>query len=405
MVLAVTDDANATDESTDDPTQDDSPRELSEARQGKRPWSKAEWGAWMPRSPTNLPPMAVAALADALAAKGIPPSVMISELREELAESGLGERSWRAEEAAITRLELELCHGPPRDVCVKCRRAPREASMIGCGHTVLCAPCEQQVQQHIKARPGMSEVKLCRLLCPYCRGFEMEADPKPDSLFRTIDTNSSGTIEPAELLIHSVVAGQTPESVADLFLALDVNGDGLLSPEEWEAGFEDFLALSQQGAAQALTGGRAAALGGVHLECTPGVAEDNFACVPVTPHTAGGATSDSTAGRGNGTDASTAAEAGTDNGAAMQLSLELSLVGRGGMFQEARLSVEPTPRAVHAPSGVETASGETQADALPASKANPEVEVEEALVLALEVPSAQLSVQLQVPTSPRSIVL
>ena len=111
--------------------------------------------------------MAVAALADALAAKGIPPSVMISELREELAESGLGERSWRAEEAAITRLELELCHGPPRDVCVKCRRAPREASMIGCGHTVLCAPCEQQVQQHIKARPGMSEVKLCRLLCPW----------------------------------------------------------------------------------------------------------------------------------------------------------------------------------------------------------------------------------------------
>ena len=158
--------------------------------------------------------MAVAALADALAANGVPPSVMISELRSELIENAPPDRD--VQEAALTRLELELCHGPPRDKCVKCRQAPRTAQMVHCGHEVLCASCLSAVQAHVGDRPGMSQRKLCRLLCPFCRGLETEEGPTADRLFSIIDTNQSGTIEPAELLIHLLVAGQEPETVADL---------------------------------------------------------------------------------------------------------------------------------------------------------------------------------------------
>lgn len=116
--------------------------------------------------------------------------------------------------------------------------------MVHCGHEVLCASCLSAVQAHVGDRPGMSQRKLCRLLCPFCRGLETEEGPTADRLFSIIDTNQSGTIEPAELLIHLLVAGQEPETVADLFLGLDTNSDGLVSPEEWRAGYEAFVGLA-----------------------------------------------------------------------------------------------------------------------------------------------------------------
>lgn len=219
------------------------------------PWSFEQWAEWSPgMQPTELPPLAVAAMADVVAAKGHPPSVIISELRAELAEKlAAGERvDATAEEAAISRLELELCHGPPRGVCVKCREAERCAAMVACGHSVLCIPCRAAVQAHIESCAGMNPLKLSRLMCPVCRGFEVDVTPDADRLFAIIDRNASQTIEPAELLIHLLVAGQEPETVAELFLNMDTDGDGRISIDEWRDGFEAFLEVAKDGPALAL---------------------------------------------------------------------------------------------------------------------------------------------------------
>ncbi len=249
----------ADDDAADAPT-------ASHARAAALPWGSSEWQAWSPFSestPASMPPVAIAALADAVAARGQPPSCVISALRSELAENltkgTLPATAEEAEEAAISRLELEMCHGPPRDKCAKCRSAPRQAQMVHCGHPVLCSPCASAVQAHVDGRHGMSANKLCRLLCPYCRGFERVEGAHADAIFAIVDTNQSGTIEPAELLVHLLVAGQEPETIADLFLHLDRDGDGVISPDEWRAGYERFVALSSHGPAHALQAARAQA--------------------------------------------------------------------------------------------------------------------------------------------------
>ena len=203
-----------------------------------------------------MPPLAVAALADAVAARGQQPSAVINSLRIELAEKIANGTTplcdEASEEAAISRLELEMCHGPPRDKCAKCRRAPRDARMEPCGHLVLFSPCLGSVQAHLEHRSGMLATKLSRLLCPVCRGFEAAESTDAESLFSILDTNANGSIEPAELLVHLLVAGQEPETVAELFLQMDVNGDGLISPTEWRDGYERFVALASEAPARAL---------------------------------------------------------------------------------------------------------------------------------------------------------
>ena len=66
-----------------------------------------------------------------------------------------------------------------------------------------------------------------------------------DAIFAKIDTNGSGTIEPQELLLHLLEAGQEPETVAELFRSLDLNSDGLLTPTEWRAGYATFVDVAR----------------------------------------------------------------------------------------------------------------------------------------------------------------
>lgn len=80
------------------------------------------WRRWAPGMRAgDLPPPAVAAMADTIAEMGISPSVVVSDLRSELAEevaAGVVEDEMAAS-AAIVRLELELCRGPPLHTCVR----------------------------------------------------------------------------------------------------------------------------------------------------------------------------------------------------------------------------------------------------------------------------------------------
>ena len=86
--------------------------------------------------------------------------------------------------------------------------------------------------------------KVARLMCPICRGFELSSDATADSLFSIIDTNKSGTIESNELLLHLLVAGQEPEEIAQLFLGLDLDSDGVISQQEWRDGYQHYLSLA-----------------------------------------------------------------------------------------------------------------------------------------------------------------
>ena len=141
------------------------------------PWNHAQWDTWTPgTAPTELPPVAVAALADAIASTGNSPACMIADLKAELleaAENGdLDAEQIASETAAIDRLQAELCSGPPPRVCVKCRQHPRIAPMVHCGHVTLCTACQATVLQHIVLNPSRAS-KLARLMCPFCRGFEL----------------------------------------------------------------------------------------------------------------------------------------------------------------------------------------------------------------------------------------
>jgi hypothetical protein len=224
---------------------------MSESSGGRSAWTIAEWDQWGGRgtSPTDLPPIAVAALADALASAGQRPIVVVedlrAELRERLANDEINSSDAALEESGLVRLEAEISgEAVPKDKCVKCRREPRAARMVSCGHVTLCAGCAAQATAHAGGSDTRRAAKLARLVCPVCRGFEREADSTPSSMFAIIDANQSGSIEAHELMAHLLVAGQEPEAISELFRGLDTDQDGVISMDEWLTGFQRFLNLT-----------------------------------------------------------------------------------------------------------------------------------------------------------------
>ena len=72
-----------------------------------------------------------------------------------------------------------------------------------------------------------------------------------DAAFDAIDTDSSGTIEDYELLLHLVQKGHDATRIDALFRSLDVNADGHISRDEWNHGFEQFREMERDAAAAA----------------------------------------------------------------------------------------------------------------------------------------------------------
>ena len=76
-------------------------------------------------------------------------------------------------------------------------------------------------------------------------------------------------LEASELLLHLLVAGQEPDEIATLFRAMDANGDGVISKEEWRTGFARFLALAHTPGAAAYplepSGAILSGSAGIHL--------------------------------------------------------------------------------------------------------------------------------------------
>ena len=213
-------------------------------------WSSNIWQLWNPTgtTTTDLPPVAIAALADSLAAAGKSPSIIVADLRAELSDgisSGLLPHNRSAkEEAAIGRLESELCGGAvPVDKCCKCRVNGRDARMVCCQHLTLCAACATSVTKHVNGHEQRAK-HLCRLMCPVCRGFEIEAGASAPSIFAMIDRDGNGVIDSSELLMHLLVAGQEPDTIAELFEGLDTDADGVISKDEFSVGFERFLGVA-----------------------------------------------------------------------------------------------------------------------------------------------------------------
>ena len=73
---------------------------------------------------------------------------------------------------------------------------------------------------------------------PSARREAMVDLPRINGIFDAIDTDKSGTIDAQELMMHLLGCGQEHESVSALFKVLDTDGDGLISREEFIAGFE-----------------------------------------------------------------------------------------------------------------------------------------------------------------------
>jgi hypothetical protein len=59
-----------------------------------------------------------------------------------------------------------------------------------------------------------------------------------DKVFREIDTDKSGTIEPDELAAYLVKIGEVPSKAHTLLMALDTDGDGKISLAEWRKGWQ-----------------------------------------------------------------------------------------------------------------------------------------------------------------------
>ena len=246
------DEIDPDDPDDDDEDDDEKPAPPSRPASDTLPyaWSNNIWALWNPEgtSQGELPPVAIAALADSIAAAGQSPSCVIADLRAEIADAvasgSIKPAQLEREEAAIARLEKELCGGAvPAGKCCKCRVAPRAAKMVSCGHMTLCTACERSVCQHVNGHAGRSK-HLARLMCPICRGHELEDDASADSLFKIVDRDGNGVIESGELLLHLLVAGQEADSISELFQSLDTDADGVISRDEWSAGFEQYKSLA-----------------------------------------------------------------------------------------------------------------------------------------------------------------
>ena len=73
---------------------------------------------------------------------------------------------------------------------------------------------------------------------------------RANAMFDSIDTDKSGTIEPAELIMHFLSLGQEHDTVSRMFTVLDTNKDGSISREEFVDGFDKLQALDKLAADQ-----------------------------------------------------------------------------------------------------------------------------------------------------------
>jgi Ca2+-binding EF-hand superfamily protein/voltage-gated potassium channel Kch len=89
-----------------------------------------------------------------------------------------------------------------------------------------------------------------------------------EALFESIDTDQSGSIELEELQEALIPYRLNYITIAEIFAAFDVNGDGTISGEEWTAGVEAGLLAS------ALVMGEAAAGAGAALQPQQAIASD-----------------------------------------------------------------------------------------------------------------------------------
>ena len=58
-----------------------------------------------------------------------------------------------------------------------------------------------------------------------------------DAIFRAVDVDGDGNVDPSELLEYLLSVGELPSVAHELLRKLDVNGDGLISLEEWRTGW------------------------------------------------------------------------------------------------------------------------------------------------------------------------
>ena len=64
-------------------------------------------------------------------------------------------------------------------------------------------------------------------------------------LFVKIDKDRSGTIDANELLKHLLEAGVDTDEISRTFAAIDTDGDGAITREEWTTGYARYLAADQ----------------------------------------------------------------------------------------------------------------------------------------------------------------
>ena len=64
-------------------------------------------------------------------------------------------------------------------------------------------------------------------------------------LFAKIDKDKSGTIDADELLKHLLEAGVEADEISRAFAAIDTDGDGAITKEEWTAGYARYLAADE----------------------------------------------------------------------------------------------------------------------------------------------------------------
>ena len=69
----------------------------------------------------------------------------------------------------------------------------------------------------------------------------MKASAKAEELFDVIDTDKSGTIDADELLKHFLKIGVDADEISHAFAAIDTNSDGMITRDEWRAGYARYL--------------------------------------------------------------------------------------------------------------------------------------------------------------------
>ena len=71
-----------------------------------------------------------------------------------------------------------------------------------------------------------------------------EADTEAERIFNIIDTDKSGEIDGSELLTHLLAAGVDADEISRTFAAIDTDGDGAITRDEWRAGYARYAALN-----------------------------------------------------------------------------------------------------------------------------------------------------------------